>query len=416
MTSTTTLHKLLEHAEWKEAQKLIEENPSLAHKVGSFLNCLPLLVAVSNKPPLSIVESLISANPNAVSAVSSYGHAPLRTSIRRNASKEVVQALLEPFPDAAKDIDKSGRSCLHYACLHSAEKEVIQKLLEAFPEAASMPDEDGFYPLALACISSNPSPDVIAALVDAYPQAASKAHSGEGLLALHLAALHGASPESLQLIYSAHPEAIETETESGYLPLHYACKKDVGIDTFKTVLGFYPGAAKVRGKARGYLPLHIAARNGAPIEVLRHLVQVYPDAVDIKNDDGETPVQSAERKGMYKLDLAATLAPFITSASHFVEGKEPANGKRVVSSENNEITKSPKMDLPSRLRSLEADHSRISDLAEELRLALCAEKEDMKKLRSDLATLSQLDVSSSFVPLACPPGVGVDSISQRRPV
>jgi len=74
------------------------------------------------------------------------------------------------------------------------------------------------------------------------------------------------------------------------------------------------------------------------------------------------------------------------------------------------------LDLPSRLRSLEADHSRISDLAEELRVALRAEKEEMKKLRSDLATLSQLDVSSSFVPLTCPPGVGVDSISQRRPV
>lgn len=243
-STTTTLHKLLEHAKWEEAQTLIEEDPSSAHIVGSFLNCLPLLVAVSNKPPLNIVESLISANPNAVSSVSSFGHAPLRTSIRRNASKEVVGALLEKFPDSAMDIDKSGRSCLHYACLHSADKEVIEKLLEIWPKAACVPDEDGFYPLTLACISSNPSPDVIAALVDAYPEAALKAHSGEGLLALHLAALHGASPESIQLIYEANPDAIETETESGYLPLHYACKKDVGVDTFKTVLDFYPDAAR----------------------------------------------------------------------------------------------------------------------------------------------------------------------------
>lgn len=48
---------------WERAQELLIADPSVSETLGSSYDALPLLVAVMNKPPLILVQSLIAANP-----------------------------------------------------------------------------------------------------------------------------------------------------------------------------------------------------------------------------------------------------------------------------------------------------------------------------------------------------------------
>jgi len=58
-----SIHTLLERKEWERAQELLIADPSVSNTIGSSYEALPLLVAVMNKPPLTLVQSLIAANP-----------------------------------------------------------------------------------------------------------------------------------------------------------------------------------------------------------------------------------------------------------------------------------------------------------------------------------------------------------------
>ena len=61
----TSIHTLLEKKEWERAQELLIADPSVSKTLGSSYEGTPLLIAVMNKPPLTLVQSLIAANPGA---------------------------------------------------------------------------------------------------------------------------------------------------------------------------------------------------------------------------------------------------------------------------------------------------------------------------------------------------------------
>ena len=90
----TSIHTLLERREWDRALELLIADPSVSMTIGSSYEALPLLVAVMNKPPLNLVQSLIAANPEAVTTRNVYGMIPLRTAIRSQASTEVIDAII----------------------------------------------------------------------------------------------------------------------------------------------------------------------------------------------------------------------------------------------------------------------------------------------------------------------------------
>jgi len=53
----------LQNGRWERAQELLIADPSVSKTIGSSYEALPLLVAVMNKPPLTLVQSLIASNP-----------------------------------------------------------------------------------------------------------------------------------------------------------------------------------------------------------------------------------------------------------------------------------------------------------------------------------------------------------------
>ena len=142
--SMTSLHHLLSGKKWKDAENILNSNPSLAFEIGSPFNALPLITALMNQCPLWLLDSLIDANPAAVNSKNEFGMLPIRVAIRSNCGTAVVKALIRENPENVKCFGVSGKTCLHLACLYNADLELIEKLIEIWPEAAEWRDRDGW--------------------------------------------------------------------------------------------------------------------------------------------------------------------------------------------------------------------------------------------------------------------------------
>mmetsp|Transcript_22022 Transcript_22022/g.25461 ORF Transcript_22022/g.25461 Transcript_22022/m.25461 type:complete len:350 (+) Transcript_22022:260-1309(+) len=327
----SSLHFLLEGKKWKDAEELLHSNPSSAFEIGSSFKALPLHFALMNQPPLWIVDSLIEANPVAVTSKNEFGLLPIRLAIRSKCSTEIIKTLIrEGGPESVKCFGVSGKTCLHLACLYGCSIEVIDELLLQWLEAAQWRDRDGWHPLHLACLVER-DPQIIARLLEAYPNAAAMPDTPEHHLPMHLAVLHNASINTLKKIYEAYPDAIKCPTQKGWLPLHLACRKSTSSETMGFLLDCYADGAKIHGKCLS-LPLHLASRYGSSMECLKMLVDAYPAALGERNSFGETPFTGTyheedlrynQRTTSYSASKSACEVPITTTVSH--EGNSPSD-------------------------------------------------------------------------------------------
>lgn len=118
---------------------------------------------------------------------------------------------------------------------------------------------------------------------------------GDFLYPLPVAIALGASPETVQLLCDAHPEAIHETDNFGWTPLHFACRYPKGGAQFDVVLLLLekdPSAISTKD-VDGFTPLHWACFNGAPAEVVGILAERCPAAMDIKNKRGNSPLMLA---------------------------------------------------------------------------------------------------------------------------
>ncbi len=241
----SSIHLLLEARKWKDAEALLNSDPSTAFEIGSSFKALPLTVALMNHPPVWIVDSLIDANPVAVRSKNEYGMLPIRVAIRGACSTDVIKALIRENPESVKCFGVSGKTCLHLACLYGFSVEVVEEIIRKWPEAAQWRDRDGWHPLHIACVKGDS--DIIQTLLDAYPNAAAMPDSPEHQLPLHLAVLHNAPIKTLKKIYEAYPDAVKLPTKThGWTPLHLACRKCAPNEVIRFLLDCYPDGVKVK--------------------------------------------------------------------------------------------------------------------------------------------------------------------------
>lgn len=140
----SSLHVLLSNRNWKDAEALLINEPSSAFVNGTPFNILPLVTSLMHDPPVWIVDSLIDANPAALTK-SEYGILPLRVAIRSQCSTNVIKSLIREEPDAVKCFGVSGKTPLHLAILYNGDLELIDTLLNIWPDAAQWRDRDGWY-------------------------------------------------------------------------------------------------------------------------------------------------------------------------------------------------------------------------------------------------------------------------------
>ena len=237
-------------------------------------------------------------------------------------------------------LSSQNPSCLHKACYNEkVTLEIIQLLYNTLPGALRLRDNIGCLPIHWLCRNrdsdENTSLDILRFMLDIDPNLPREV-DGNGDVPI-LVAIRFKSTAFCKILIDKHRQSLRIETESG-LPIHHACslgKRDDTADTIQYMLELDPELINVED-SDGYLPIHLAAMNGRiePIELLlkfdpdaasketndgsrrgsrllplhlasyklnlgsiQVLYDAYPDAILARDDEGDTPLDDAQRRG-----------------------------------------------------------------------------------------------------------------------
>jgi hypothetical protein len=123
--------------------------------------------------PLSILQSLLMANTDALLLPDETGKLPLHHAIRcRHMFPEILPILVSEA--SASYPDHEGKCPLHYACEYRLDLTSIQSLVDAAPKVLAHADQYGRLPLHWECSVLAERSDHLTAiryLVDKYPEA-----------------------------------------------------------------------------------------------------------------------------------------------------------------------------------------------------------------------------------------------------
>lgn len=166
--STMDLSSLIANGEWKHVMRKIGSDPrSICEKHefvlnGSKTRAYPLHHAVSQRPPMNVVDAMVAVYPDACRLPDDvFGQLPLHIACKFRASGDVLRYLMEAFPDAVRLTDTvEKRLPLHYACNNGYPNDVSM-LIAAERRALTARDARGKTPVDLCQESRSPHRDVI---------------------------------------------------------------------------------------------------------------------------------------------------------------------------------------------------------------------------------------------------------------
>jgi hypothetical protein len=110
--------------------------------------CTPLHYACERRPPLEVVEALITTWPESVTTRLQPGGAlPLHVACTWHASVEVVKAICQTEPAACRIPDDLGNIPLHCAVFSGAAIGVVEVLVRTFPKSVTARNLQGSLPI-----------------------------------------------------------------------------------------------------------------------------------------------------------------------------------------------------------------------------------------------------------------------------
>ena len=266
----TPLHVILANSStdglYDIVQHLIGLNPSHARS-SIALGMVPLHVACTNKNiDSSVVRLLVNAWPEATNQRNNNGMLPIhflcsRKEVANASACEVLKVLLDMNPQAVMATDnrdflpiyyaadnKSPEFCklltnsypesvrirggpdgslpIHIACARGR-VDVVKCLFELDPESITVRSNGGLLPIHKAAVSvGKEGVETIRFLLSKDPDLARKPATAKLLLPLHLACT-GHLLDRVQLLFDAHPEAIDTTDATEKFPYDYARSRPV---------------------------------------------------------------------------------------------------------------------------------------------------------------------------------------------
>jgi len=267
---------------------------------------LPLHEACRSAKSLATIQLLLKASPNMIRQ-GRYSRKegilyPLHIALRNFAvSVDVIQYLVEQWPESLQvrldNDDETGKLAMHYACEKGLSCSVIRFLVEQWPAAVREKSELSL-PLHYACRQARSSSDTIAYLIDAWPDSI-KVLDGHSRLPLHDACIHHAeNPDVIKLLVDKWPDAAHVANPSdGCLPLHLACREKASLEVLQLLVQTWPSAVREKDN-EGLLPLHYICEKkfvkGNPcLEKVQLLVESWPESPQIKTADGILPLHAA---------------------------------------------------------------------------------------------------------------------------
>jgi len=151
---SSAIHDAARITNWQLVADLSKSDPRAAEYVGP--HCWTALHHACSRrcPHADVIDSLLSAYPEALVKTDDRGWTPLHQACRFKAPKEVVRLLLRAYPELGKRAacmrtNCEGRSALWLALRYDAPTGVVDLLLQADPGAVLDEDKEGGSPLTL---------------------------------------------------------------------------------------------------------------------------------------------------------------------------------------------------------------------------------------------------------------------------
>ncbi len=317
-----------------------------------YLHCLCANIFLDDGVAIDILKLLLEMSPESVRQhVPEEGGGNLPIHLAANEqSTEFCRLLIDAYPGSERiAVADCGILPFHFACTNNTVA-TAKYLYEIYPESINVAAGNGAYPIHLAISGlkdrmNNPEAaiDVVQFLLDCDPNVASHEYSGD--LPLYWTcseAIDDNAPTKLnaylkilQMLYDAHPEAIEsdaitseldsfpqeirtfintrlvfarqssfhrlmtTRDENGQLPLHSALRVDVDLGSIKLLVNGNPSAICTFDR-RGMIPLHVACQHNDSASVVQYLIGLGEDTLDAMDKEGNTSLHYACRGGNHK--------------------------------------------------------------------------------------------------------------------
>lgn len=318
----------------------------------------------ADEAPLTLVKTILEANPKATKIVNACGDTPLHVAMRNGCwTAATIRMLLNADLSAASRPNNQGNLLLHLfaekmASVSSCTSEtccVLEALLEGYAEAVGVPNTAGELPLHLALRGGVGHAHLggrgrthrvafLKRLIDAYPLSAAVADLN-GNLPLHVAAQHDAKIERDSFPHptfgkvhplftadyfakvSANPDDFDNvgyEDNVDYDSdfelydepsfIKYGDDNDDEADNLMhTLVRAYPAAVGAVN-ARGQTPVHLAARHGVSLPLKDHQ-KALADAAAVADGDGNMPLHYAAWHGREE-QIECLLDAYQPASSH----------------------------------------------------------------------------------------------------
>jgi ankyrin repeat protein len=257
-----------------------------------------------------------------------------------NHSPEFCRLLIEAYPESERISNSAGMIPFLAACNYGTVA-TAEFLYELYPESINVAEVRGAYPIHLAILSvklrANPATaiDVVQFLLDCDPNVVLQKF--DDILPLYWACDEATNENTttmlkiLQILYDAHPEAIESDAyafglvpdipeevqtfisthltharqardlrqmnttdENGQLPLHRALRDNVRLGSIKLLVKGNPSATRNRDN-NSTLPLHIACQNHDSADVVQYMIDRDSSALEAVDRQGNTVLHYACR-------------------------------------------------------------------------------------------------------------------------
>ena len=216
------------------------------------------------------------------------------------------------------------RTALHIACEHDAPAVVVQALIAVYPEATSMVGTSDMNPLHITCSSSQALLEVVQVLLEGGSAVDSSMQDVDGDTPLHAACRCGAPLGVLELLLRWNSSVVHLRDYEGLTPLlrlwvrYYVILGIEVIEAVSTPEQINGDLSEAWSKTKLLLktayhglvdipptitfrPVHAAAAVDCPRAVLRTAILLYPEQLELKDEQGNTPLLIAIAAPIYKV-------------------------------------------------------------------------------------------------------------------
>ena len=160
-----------------------------------------------------------------------------------------LKSILREHPNVLQERDEHNQTLLHFACRYGRSSEFCKVIIEADHDLVMAVNNNGWLPFHYSCWYGNV--ETAKYLFSLYPEGINIPDVSSGRYPLHIVLNSGSqnSTKLAQFLLKHDRGAISICTESGNLPLHYACRNS-SLAIAKRVFDLYPQAIYMRNVGR----------------------------------------------------------------------------------------------------------------------------------------------------------------------